>query len=121
VRTWNAFSVALAILILAALAVLLTACANQVVVPKSPQEAINEANVTLTATASVIAQNVKDKIYTKEEGQKYIAKVRELAGKVDDAQKLVSAGLPDAAKQAEIVRSLILALHKEVASRARKS
>jgi soluble cytochrome b562 len=102
------------------LVLLLAGCVNPVVAPSSPQQAINEANITLTAAANVIAQNVNDKVFTREEGQKYIDKVRELAGKVDQAQKLVDAGLPDAAKQAEIVRTLIIALHREVAQRARK-
>jgi soluble cytochrome b562 len=107
----------LALIILSAI----PGCANPVTVPQSPQEAINEANITLTAAANVIASNVRDKVFTREEGQQYIDKVRDLAKKVDDAQKLVDSGLPDAAKQAEIVRSLILALHREVAARARKS
>ena len=96
---------------------LMVACAT---VPQTPQEALNEANITLTATARVVEQNVNDKIFTKAEGQKYLDKVRDLAGKVDDAQKLVTAGLPNAKQQAEIVRALILALHREVASRARQ-
>jgi hypothetical protein len=32
----------------------------------------------------------------------------------------VNSGLPDAKQQAEIVRSLVLALHREVAQRARQ-
>jgi hypothetical protein len=111
-----------AILLLAACFILamIPGCANPIVAPKTPQEAINEANVTLTATANVIAQNVKDGIYTKDEGNRYLGKVRELADKVDAAQKLVNSGLPDAKQQAEIVRSLVLALHREVAQRARQ-
>lgn len=98
---------------------LLAGCVNAVKAPTSPQEAINEANITLTATANVVAQNVKDGIFTKEEGQRYIDKVRDLAKKVDAAQKLVDTGMPDAEKQAELVRDLIVALHREVAQRAR--
>lgn len=111
-----------AILLLAACFILamIPGCANPLVAPKTPQEAINEANVYLTATANVIKQNVEDKIYTKDEAQKYLNKVRELSKKVDDAQVLVRAGLPDAKDQAELVRSLIIALHREVAARARK-
>jgi soluble cytochrome b562 len=103
------------------LLLLLVGCVNPVAVPSSPQEAINEANITLAAAASVIGQNVKDKVFTKEEGQRYLDKVRELAKKVDDAQRLVDAGLPDAAKQADLVKSLIVALHREVAARARRT
>ena len=99
---------------------LLAACANPVTVPQTPQEAINEANVTLTATSNVIAQNVADGIFTKAEAQSYLDKVRELAKKVDDAQALVDAGLPDAKDRAELVRRLIVALHREVAQRARQ-
>lgn len=98
---------------------LLAACANPLTVPQTPQGAIDEANVMLHATANVIAQNVADGIYTKAEGQKYLDKVRDLAKKVDDAQALVDAGLPDAKDRAELVRRLIVALHREVAQRAR--
>jgi hypothetical protein len=108
-------------LILFALVLLYTiGCANPIVAPQSPQAVINETNVLLTASANVIAQNVKDGIYTKDEGNRYLGKVRELADKVDAAQKLVNSGLPDAKQQAEIVRSLVLALHREVAQRARQ-
>jgi soluble cytochrome b562 len=95
-------------------------CANPIVAPKSPQEAINEANVYLTATANVIKQNAEDKVYTKDEAQRYLDKVRDLAKQVDNAQALVTAGLPNAKDQAELVRALIIALHREVAARARK-
>jgi polyhydroxyalkanoate synthesis regulator phasin len=103
----------------AALMVALGGCINQPTVPQTPQEAINEANITLTATATVIGQNVKDGIFTKDEAQRYVDKVRELGGQLDQAQALVKSGMPDAKSRAELVRSLILALHREVATRAR--
>lgn len=95
----------------------LVACTTPQV--KSPQDAINEANVTLTAVANVIAQNVKDGIFTKDEAQKYLDQVKDLARKVDTAQALIRAGDPKGAEQAELLRTLIVALHREVAARAR--
>jgi soluble cytochrome b562 len=103
------------------LVLLLAGCVNPVKAPTSPQEAINEANITIAAAATVVAQNVQDKIFTKEEGQRYVEKLQDLARKVDEAQKMVDSGLPDAAKQAEIVRAVIVALHREIAARARRT
>lgn len=83
--------------------------------------AVNEANATLAAAAKVIGDNVKAGIYTKEQGQRYLDKVRELARQVDEVHMLVKAGIPDAAQRAKIVQTLILELHKEVAAKARQS
>lgn len=88
---------------------------------QTAQKAINEANVTLTATASVIAQNVSEGIYTKPEAQSYLNKVKDLAKKVDAAQVLLHGGnILDAKNQAELLASLIVTLHREVTSKARK-
>lgn len=88
---------------------------------QSVQKAINEANVTLTATANVVAQNLADGILTKPEAQGYVAKLKGYAADVDNAQKLLDAGLVvDAQKQSELLSRLIIALHKEVASRRRQ-
>lgn len=85
------------------------------------QRAINEANVILAAAANVTAQNVADGILTKPEGQAYVAKLKEYAGKVDAAQKLLDSGdVLNAKTQAEVLSRLIVALHKEVAARSRK-
>lgn len=84
------------------------------------QSLINEANVLLTAAANVIAQNVVDGIYTKDEGQAQLNKVKALAAQVDKAAALLMAGEVLSAKdQAELTRKLIIALHREVAERKR--
>lgn len=88
---------------------------------QTAQTAINEANILLTAAANVIAQNVVDGISTKAEGQKQLDQVRTYAAQVDRAKRLLDSGDIVAAKdQAELASKLIVALHREVASRARK-
>jgi soluble cytochrome b562 len=88
---------------------------------QAAQKAINEANVTLAATANVIAQNVTDGIWTKPEAQSYLDKVKDFAKKTDAAQVLLNGGdILNAKNQAELLKSLILTLHREVAAKARK-
>lgn len=88
---------------------------------QSVQKALNEANVTLAAAANVVAQNVTEGILSKPDGQAYVAKLKELAQKVDQAKALLDKGLVlDAKNQAELLSSLIIALHKEVASRRKQ-
>src|SRR5574342_484404 len=78
------------------------------------QKAINEANVALAATANVIVENVASGILTKPETQSYVAKLRDFASKVDAAQVLLNGGkVIDAKNQAELLKSLIIALHRE--------
>lgn len=85
------------------------------------QKALNEANVTLTAAATVVAQNVTEGIITKPDGQAYIARIKEFAKQVDAAQILLKGGdILNANTQAQILSKLILALHREVASRSRQ-
>ena len=88
---------------------------------KQAQNAINEANIDLTAAASVINANIKDAIWTKAQAQAYLDKVRDYSKRVDRAQEAVRLGDFGSAKgQVEAVRSLILILHREVAAQARK-
>ena len=84
------------------------------------QAAVNEYNALLTAAASVVAQNVKDGIWTKAEGAAYVAKLEDLAKKVDSAQSLVRIGDPKAGDQAALVKTLVTALHREIAAKARQ-
>lgn len=85
------------------------------------QNALNEANVTLTAAANVVAQNVAEGIYTKPQGQSYVAKIKDFAKQVDAAQVLLQNGdILNADKQAQVLSKLIIALHKEVATRSRQ-
>ncbi len=88
--------------------------------PPTPQELVNEANVTLTAVANVIGQNLQDGTMTKAEAQEYINEVKKYATQVDEAQALIRAGSPLAADRAKLVHGLILNLHKQVAAAARK-
>jgi len=82
------------------------------------QKAINEANIALTATANVIAQNVLEGIMTKPEAQSALDKVKDYGKKVDAAQVMLNTGdVLNAKTQAELLSSLILALHREVAKR----
>ena len=85
------------------------------------QNAVNEANLSLTAAANVIAQNVKDGIWTKEQGRTYLDKVKNYAKQVDRAQELVKLGEFGQGKtQAEAVKALIIVLHREAAAAARR-
>lgn len=91
------------------------------VAAQNAQKAINEANVTLTAAANVVSQNFADGILTKEEAQSYIAKIEDYAKKVDSAKKLLDGGdILGAQNQAELLSKLIVALHREVAAKARQ-
>ena len=84
------------------------------------QLAVNEANLSLTAAANVVAGNVKDRIWTKEQAQGYLNKIRDYARDVDRAQDLVRAGQFELGKsQAELTKSLIIILHREIAQKAR--
>lgn len=88
---------------------------------QAAQKSINEANVALASAANVIAQNVTDGIMTKPEAQAMLDKVKDYAKKVDAAQTLLNSGdILSAKNQADLIKSAILALHKEVAKRARQ-
>lgn len=85
------------------------------------QLAINEANLALTAAANVISANVKDRIWTKNQAQDYLNKVRDYAKQVDRAQELVRFGdFAQGKTQAEAVKALIVILHREIAAKARQ-
>ena len=93
--------------------------------PSSPAEtaqlAVNEANLSLAAAANVVSSNVKDRIWTKEQAQGYLNKIRDYAKDVDRAQDLVRAGQFELGKsQAELTKSLIIILHREIAAKARQ-
>lgn len=108
----------------------LTACAapmQRTVIPDDPVEAaklaqayINEANITLTAAANVVAENKKNEIYTAAERDAYVAKLRVYAKRVDNAQLALDTGdFRKAFNEAELMKSLIIALHREIAAKAR--
>ena len=69
----------------------------------------------------MIRGNIKDQIWTKEQAQSYLDKVKLYRKDVDRAQEAVDAGnFITANGQANAVRSLIVILHREVAAQARK-
>jgi hypothetical protein len=85
------------------------------------QGLINEGNATLSAVANVIAQNVVDGTMTAPEAQSALDHVRELSRQIDSAQSLLNSGAAlDAKAKADIAHRLVLALHKQVAAKARK-
>lgn len=85
------------------------------------QLAVNEANLALTAAANVVAGNVKDRIWTKAQAQGYLNKIRDYARDVDRAQELIRLGSFELGKsQAELTKSLIIILHREIAAKARE-
>jgi soluble cytochrome b562 len=109
----------------------LVACSplQRVAIPTDPVEAtklaqsyINEANVTLIAVANVVAENRKNEIITVAERDSYVAKLKDFAKRVDDAQLALRTGdINKAFNQAELLKALIIALHREVAAKARQS
>lgn len=85
------------------------------------QKMINEANILITASANVVAQNLKDGVMTQAENDSYAVQLRQIAAKVDSAQSLLRLGdFTNARSQAETMQRAISALHREVASRARR-
>ena len=83
------------------------------------QKLVNEANVLLTATANVVASNVRDGIWSAETGRAYIDKIIVYSVQVDDVQDMLDLGMTDGAlNQAQLLSQFIMALNKEVARRA---
>lgn len=85
------------------------------------QAAVNEANILITATAIVVNDGAKSGIFTKSEALSYLGKIDEFTQRAKDAQALIDSGFPDAQNQAELMHRLVLALHREVAQRARSN
>ena len=84
------------------------------------QQALNEANIALTAAYSVLAQNMTDGIYTKAEGQSYLDRLNQMADQTDKAQAALKNGdILGAKTQAELLSKAIVALHREIAAKAR--
>ena len=107
--------------LMACVTLLMTGCASMEA-PKDAQGWINEGRVTLIATANLVADNVKGDIMLPAEGQVVLNKVREYSKVLDDAQKLLDTGFAsESIDKAKLVNSLITALHKEVAKKARET
>jgi len=89
---------------------------------QAAQSAIHESNILLNAVAQVVGQNAADGITLKAEAQKQLDLVRAYGAEVDRAQKLLDAGdIVNAKNRAELTHKLIVALHREVAQKARKT
>ena len=117
-----------------ALALFLPGCAifgepvGQIAVPKDISEvgqqaanAVNEAYVALIAANNLIKSNVDAGIYTKEQAQRYLDRSKVARLKVDAAKAAFDAtDYTSAVSQANITKTLLLALQREVAAQARK-
>ena len=93
--------------------------------PSSPAEtaqlAVNEANLSLTAAANVVAGNLKDRVWTKAQAQGYLDKIKDLSHQVDRAQELIRLGdFTQGKTQAEVVKAALIILHREIAAKARE-
>jgi len=85
------------------------------------QNVINEANVTLTSAANVIAMKKREGVSTRAQAQRDLDKVKGYAKDLDKAQELLDKGFVlDAETKAEALNKVLLALHKELASRKAK-
>jgi len=85
------------------------------------QSVINEANLTLTASANVIGNNAQSGIMAKVDAQAALDEVKRLREQVKTAQALLELGdISSAQSQAALINRLATALHKRVAAEARK-
>ena len=85
------------------------------------QLAVNEANLSLTAAANVVAGNLKDRVWTKAQAQGYLDKIKDLSHQVDRAQELIRLGdFTQGKTQAEVVKAALIILHREIAAKARE-
>lgn len=86
---------------------------------------IDEGNAALYGVNKSITSNVKNKIWTFEQGQEYLDISKGYGKQLTDARKALSAAtlledVTDAQTQAEAIRSLIVTLHQRVAAAAQK-
>lgn len=83
--------------------------------------AVDEANAALTSLNRTIAANVREGIWTKEQGQSALDESVAQGKNVDRAIKALEDGLYlDAQNQAELAKRVILSLHKKAAEKARE-
>ncbi len=85
---------------------------------KQAQNVFNEANVTLTSAANVIAVKKREGVSTRAQAQSDLDKVKAHAKDLDKAQALLDAGyVLDAETRAAVLNKALLALHKEISER----
>jgi hypothetical protein len=88
--------------------------------PRTPQDAVNQANIVITATAKTVADNVRAGVMTIAERDVAVAELRKYAVTVHDAQLLIATGHElDAANEVKLLNTALLALQKRVADKAR--
>ena len=89
--------------------------------PTTPQAAIDQANVVLIAAATQVGDNLKAGIMLKSEAQAALDKVKQAAVMLDDAQKLLDQGKAiEAQDKVKLANSLLTALQREIAIKARE-
>jgi metal-dependent amidase/aminoacylase/carboxypeptidase family protein len=85
------------------------------------QNVINEANLTMTSAANVVAQKKAAGVTTRAQAQRDLDKVKGHARDIDKAQALLDAGFTlDAETLAAAMNKALLALHKEISERKAK-
>jgi hypothetical protein len=90
------------------------------VAAQAAQKAINEANVLLISFNNVVGQQKADAIITASERDVYLNRSDMYGEDLDKAQKALRAGdVVTAQNKAELVKKLIIALHREVAQAKR--
>ena len=90
-------------------------------VPKTPQEAINNANLVITAVAQQTRDNITNNVMLPAEGQDVFDKLVEYGALVDEAEVLLAAGQDALAmSKARIVERLLISLQQKVAKKARQ-
>lgn len=98
--------------------VLAVGCVGNYKPPENAQQAINEAKVILVASKEMIADHVANGVLTPDEAQAKLDKTRSLEADLRKAEDLLTEGLDvEAWNKADLVRSLINSLHRELRAR----
>lgn len=117
-------------LLAASLALGLASCALVEVKPLpsapiiTPQDqamqTVNEAQILIGAIIDLLDEQRDGGIVTDEEYGSYIPALQDYFDKSVAARKAVRTGVPDAAEQAKMLKSLLLTLHQQIAMKARQ-
>jgi len=102
------------------LLILAFGCAGNYKPPTNAQQAINEVKTVLIATKEMVADQVTSGVITPDEAQTKLNKTRALEKDLAKATDLLENGLDaEAWDKANLIRSAVNLLHKELAERAR--
>lgn len=85
------------------------------------QATVNEAEILLISAHRDLQANIRDKVYTKTEATAYNRRLRSVGKQVDEVRNLIRNGNITAEQQSELARSLIVALHREIVARSRRT